>query len=841
MKKKARRPKQESAIKKPPAARGGTKTRAHRATSKPRRGMTTTTKPPENMVHHLCQVGKPFLISTFQSMVGARDREEDVLALCHATTRNRTDALWDSLAGTPWQDDHDVALAALAASLSPIKLVDLAENDEPEEDDDAGTSFSSKALETIVDMFQRLWRLNVLRVKRVTIESCCMFFWAALAGTPWCGRNCVEVAGAALRAYLDPALLADANVLATPDSAAKLLLLCVTKQAAKALYRLIPKTVQRVTQVSFIALKLGITTFRQLHPSVKTEKVLLAGLRENQFSWESLPPEMKQNIQYALAIPPDPPQSPTFAEVWAAVVSDEKDRLWTEAHGDTVCRNCGVVAQESILDDGPEWNTYGGDNADATAALAKQRTAGPVRPDGTLEPTSLSISCYGGGRASGGGESNNNTALRRRLARIQHVRDYQLEQQRDQLYKDVAIDLAVRRRNKKKQKLSSLAEWMVDENSSGGSSSNGSSGGGDDQDDDIDDSDEDDATSYDADETAPPRNMILIEEHLEAQIEREQFQLDETRRRANLRKWTLPTRDGAEADNDGDDGQSDDDHDDPLTSKKHKKKQKRRRPTKRERADFDKARQTLTHAVTILRNLAQRHGLSQLIIDDAVQKFQYYGATHDTLPNAACAAILYLSSNGRYFLEPYETNRPAVRKMIRRIAKQFPQWNKNFAATATVGAVPAATGSTKAPAATAAGASTMTTANAEAAIHAMLDRLKLPSSGATTSKTPSTLWRDATLAALREDGTVPPPPATILAAAYFCATVSQKLAQLGLTTTNTIAPQSVAQLAKQAAVPASRIRAAYQTAPRDIWLDRVAQSVLPQALLVRQLLPGKAV
>jgi transcription initiation factor TFIIIB Brf1 subunit/transcription initiation factor TFIIB len=547
-------------------------------------------------------------------------------------------------------------------------------------------------------------------------------------------------------------------------------------------------------------------------------------------------------------------------------------RLYTDwANGDIVCRGCGVVSQESILDDSPEWNTYYGDNTDVSAALRKQRTAGPVRADGTLEPTSLSVMCYGGsGKTT---TNNNNMVLRRRLARIQHVRDYQLVQQREKLYRDVAIDLAIRRKQKmmNKQQQKSLTEWMVEDKKSrriggGGSSSSSNGSGGDDDDDpdddiDIDDSDnDDDATSYDADETAPPpRHMILIEEHMEAQIEQEQLQWDETKRRANWRKWTLPTTDG----DDGNDNPSDDDndHDDPLTSKKRKKKQPKggphKRQTKRERADIERARQTLTDAVSVLRNVAVRHNLSSNIVNDTIAKFQYYGATHDTLPNAACAAILYLTSHGRYFLEPYGTNRLAVRKMLRRIMKQFPQWhNTSTTGVAVTGAAAAAaaaaaavagtgaTGSTASVAATAAAtAMAMTTVNAEAAIHAVLDRLKLSAPGTKKTSPSTALWRDATLAVLRDDNDVHTvvPPATILAAVYFCATVAQKLAQLGLTTTNTIAPTSVAQLAKQASVPASRIRTAYQTAPRDVWLDRVAQTVLPQALLVRQLLPNKAV
>jgi hypothetical protein len=107
------------------------------------------------------------------------------------------------LAGPPWQKDHDVvALAALAASLSPIKLVDLAANNNNEQGEDDHTdveaNFTFKARETIVDLFQRLWGLNVSPVKqRHTFESGCRFLWegAFRRTTPRCGRHCPRVAG----------------------------------------------------------------------------------------------------------------------------------------------------------------------------------------------------------------------------------------------------------------------------------------------------------------------------------------------------------------------------------------------------------------------------------------------------------------------------------------------------------------------------------------------------------------------------------------------------------------------------------------------------------------------
>jgi hypothetical protein len=280
----------------------------------------TLSKPEWAIIPHLCQVAKPFLIATFESIAGAPHIEADVLRLFLETTQQRTNALWDSLHDTPWEYDHDIALAALTASLRPIKLVDLAEND---------ADFSAKALQAIVDLFHRVGSLNVSRVLRATMNACCMLLWKELSETPWDGSIETDVACAALGAYLDPVLLAGSEVRSTPLSAIAVLQHCVTKQTARVLWRLLPKSVQRVTCVSFEALKIGAITFRQMHSSVKTEEALLAGLREGRFSWNSLPQQMKQNLEYALAIHPDDPLT-SFTEVWQVVVSEEKDRLWTE-------------------------------------------------------------------------------------------------------------------------------------------------------------------------------------------------------------------------------------------------------------------------------------------------------------------------------------------------------------------------------------------------------------------------------------------------------------------------------------------------------------------------------
>jgi hypothetical protein len=284
--------------------------------TKARSKLTETTA----IVPYLCQVGKPFLIATFESIAGRPDIEADVLRLFHESTQQRTNALWDSLHGTPWQRDHDIALAALTASLQPIQLVDLAVSD---------ADFSAKALQTIVNLFNRMKSLNVSRVLRATMNACCMFLWKELSETPWDGCHETDVACAALGAYLDPALLADSEVLSTPESAIQVLQHCLTKQTSRALWRLVPETVQHDPVASFEALKSGAITFRQLPSSVKTEKALLAALREGRFAWNSLSQEMKQNLNYALAIQPDDPLT-SFTKVWEAVVSEEKDRLWTE-------------------------------------------------------------------------------------------------------------------------------------------------------------------------------------------------------------------------------------------------------------------------------------------------------------------------------------------------------------------------------------------------------------------------------------------------------------------------------------------------------------------------------
>jgi transcription initiation factor TFIIIB Brf1 subunit/transcription initiation factor TFIIB len=499
--------------------------------------------------------------------------------------------------------------------------------------------------------------------------------------------------------------------------------------------------------------------------------------------------------------------------------------LYTDwAQGDVVCRNCGMVWDESMRDETSEWNVY--QDTDASTRDYLQRTAGPVRPDGTLEPTSLSLQCYGGGGTS----SNNTTFLRKRLIRIQHLRDHMVAKQQNQLVQSVSMDIAIRKRK--------LTELMMMEQKRRGGTRPLHYATERQNEEDEDETTDDETTMPTADDgttttsntidVPPPRNIVLIEEHLEAQLEFEQAQLDEQKRQLNIEKWTL--RESASNCNDDNRHEEMEEEANDNGQIKDRERKKRRTTNKTGTAEFQRSQETLTKAAEIVRSLAQNkqhhhHGLSNSMVEMVLQRFQWYGATNDTLSNAACAAILQLAC-GTACWEAFGTTKQTVRKMCKQIATQFPNWiSSHTAATATL-------------------SSTTTTATTETVI-AVLDRLMQTATTATLSSnntmdsatTAATTIRNATLA-LRDSLTT---PATILAAVYFCSMVQYKLSQLGLISSGgtTSTPPSVTHLAKQTAIPASRIRAAYQNANRNRWLDQVA-TVVPQAVMVRKVLPNKA-
>jgi len=93
------------------------------------------------------------------------------------------------------------------------------------------------------------------------------------------------------------------------------------------------------------------------------------------------------------------------------------------AQGDRVCTTCGVVDEEHIRDDGPEWREYSNEDDNGAMYSAAART-GLVPTDetkylGGLQPTMLSRTPYGGsygpGRAVNGETAMAESRIRRRL------------------------------------------------------------------------------------------------------------------------------------------------------------------------------------------------------------------------------------------------------------------------------------------------------------------------------------------------------------------------------------------------------------------------------------------
>lgn len=227
--------------------------------------------------------------------------------------------------------------------------------------------------------------------------------------------------------------------------------------------------------------------------------------------------------------------------------------------------------------------------------------------------------------------------------------------------------------------------------------------------------------------------------------------------------------------------ESDDEDDEPTILRKRKHKY-----TKKQKMMFAQAQETLRKAAQIVRSLAAKHSYGINVVEETIARFQTYAATNDNLSNAACAAIVQ-GTTGEIVHDAFDTTKNSVKRISKQIQSQFPKWTR---------------------------------------VTNILDRIQ-PSLDTTT--------RDATLQLECHSASM------ILAAVYFCNSVVTKLHQLGLrTTTNATKTISVAQLAKQTGIPASRIRTAYKQANRKQWLEQIAP-IIPQAAMVQQLLPNKAV
>lgn len=120
------------------------------------------------------------------------------------------------------------------------------------------------------------------------------------------------------------------------------------------------------------------------------------------------------------------------------------------AAGDRVCTNCGVVNEEHLRDDRPEWREFNDDNDLAKGGAAKGRCGAIIdenRHVGGLEPTALSKQVFGGSTQS---ESAHSGLLhRKKLIRASRRIDLIMARQNANALKEAKISRQLRKRRLK--------------------------------------------------------------------------------------------------------------------------------------------------------------------------------------------------------------------------------------------------------------------------------------------------------------------------------------------------------------------------------------------------------
>mmetsp|Transcript_21078 Transcript_21078/g.29757 ORF Transcript_21078/g.29757 Transcript_21078/m.29757 type:complete len:710 (+) Transcript_21078:130-2259(+) len=125
------------------------------------------------------------------------------------------------------------------------------------------------------------------------------------------------------------------------------------------------------------------------------------------------------------------------------------------AAGDRVCTNCGVVHEDHIRDDRPEWREFNDDNDRAKGGPALARCGAVVdetRYVGGLEPTSLSRTVFGGSSSSAAtGRAPSGILVRKKLIRASRKIDSLIDRHR----KDALNEAKLVRKIHHKRRLSS--------------------------------------------------------------------------------------------------------------------------------------------------------------------------------------------------------------------------------------------------------------------------------------------------------------------------------------------------------------------------------------------------
>ena len=108
--------------------------------------------------------------------------------------------------------------------------------------------------------------------------------------------------------------------------------------------------------------------------------------------------------------------------------------------GDRICTNCGVVVEDHIYDDRPEWRDFK-NSEDLVGGLPQKARAGTVAVDetkylGGLQPTILSKHAFGGDMSL--------TAMGKRLKATNKRLDYLMEKRYKQSLQDAKLDRKIR-------------------------------------------------------------------------------------------------------------------------------------------------------------------------------------------------------------------------------------------------------------------------------------------------------------------------------------------------------------------------------------------------------------
>ena len=129
------------------------------------------------------------------------------------------------------------------------------------------------------------------------------------------------------------------------------------------------------------------------------------------------------------------------------------------AQGDRVCTQCGVVDEQHILDDTPEWKDFNEVEDIVRGNPAGRARSGLVPTDetkywGGLQPTSISKYCFGG--------NNAHRQTRKRLLVAHHRIEKHMERNHSKLLRTARLEEAIRRKQRLQQKMEDDANRAVE-------------------------------------------------------------------------------------------------------------------------------------------------------------------------------------------------------------------------------------------------------------------------------------------------------------------------------------------------------------------------------------------